>query len=271
MKKETVPGKGKGGKAMRDKDLKRRLSALTVPQYSQKGLRDTIARAKEFPLHPEKQRMTTAQFFRDQVRFIRKEFWCLKVILSTLIFWMTISEGMGEDTWFWTFVSISGPALCLVNANMLCDACQPGMLELHMTARHSLQKVLVFRVLVSGAMDLLIYACGAAALVLWRGVYLWQVFLYAAVPYSLTCLGCLALLNRRDKEDTLLYCMAWGILIIFVTTLLKSAGYRIFEAENTAVWIALGAAAALGDVKEMRKLIQKTGGNVDEINLGTII
>lgn len=256
---------------MRDKDLKRRLSALTVPQYSQKGLKCTIERAKEFPLHPEKQRMTTAQFFRDQFRFIQKKFWCLKIILSALLFLLILSEGMGQDSWFWTFVSISGPVLCLVNANVLCNACSPGMLEIHMTARHSLQKVLIFRLLLFGAADLLICACAASVLALWRGVYLWQVFLYSAVPYSLTCLGCLAVLNRRDGEDALLYCMAWGVFIAFAAVLLKTVEYHIFDAENTAVWTGTGAAAALGIVIEMRKLIQKTGGNVDEINLGTIV
>lgn len=256
---------------MRDRELKKRLSVLTVPQYSQKGLEDTIVKARAAALHLEKQRMSAAQFFCDQLRFIRKEFWGPKVILSVLFFVMIISEGVGQDSWFWTFVSISGPIICLVNANVLCDICRPGMLELHMTAKHPLCKVLILRLLVSGAADLLIYACGASVLVLLKGVSLWQVFLYAAVPYNLMCFGCLKILNRRTKEDALFYCMAWGIFLAFATAFLKTAGYQIFEKENTAVWVAVGAAVVVGTVKEMKKLIEKTGGTVDEINLGTII
>ena len=58
---------------MRNRKLKRRLAVLTVPQYSYEGLENTIAKARGIQFHPEKQRMTTRQFFLDQIRFIRKE------------------------------------------------------------------------------------------------------------------------------------------------------------------------------------------------------
>lgn len=240
---------------MRDQKLKRRLAALSVPQYDSRELEDTIIKAKQIRFHPEKQRMTTMQFFRNQIRFIRKEFWGMKFIFTALLQYCILSEGMESDSWLWTFVSISGPVLCLVNANVLCDVYQPGMLELQMTAKHSLQKVLILRLVISGAVDLLAFVCGAVMLILWKGVYLWQTFLYAMVPYNLMCVGCLAILNRKTEENALPYCMTWGIVIVFVMTLLKTGGYQIFGIENMTVWVVLGSLSVLGVMREMKRLI----------------
>lgn len=261
---------------MRNRKLKRRLAVLTVPQYSYEGLENTIAKARGIQFHPEKQRMTTRQFFLDQIRFIRKEFWGMKLIFTAFLAYLLLSGGVDPESWLWTFVAISGPVLCLANANVLCDVYRPGMLELQMTVRNSLQKVLIFRLMVSGVMDLLAFSCGAAILTLWKGVYLWRMFLYAVVPYNLMCMGCLAALHRtqvasgikdpsdcghhmiiyKTEESPLPYCMAWGIAIVFIMILLKTEGYQIFEPENVTVWVALAAFSTLGAIREMKKLIR---------------
>lgn len=242
---------------MRDRKLKRKLRALTIPQYDFAELENTITKAKEIQFHPEKQRMTTRQFFQDQIRFIRKEFWGMKLILTAFLLYLILSEGIDADSWLWTFVAISGPILCMANANVLCDVCQPGMLELQMTARHSLHEILMFRLMVSGAVDLLAFTAGTAVMILWKDVYLWQIFLYAWVPYNLMCLGCLAVLNRKNDENALPYCMTWGIAIVFVMIVFK--GYQLFEVRNAGAWMMLGTVSALGVIRETKKLIQFKG------------
>lgn len=240
---------------MRDPRLKRSLAALDVPRYRLESLENTISKAREIQFHPEKQRMAAMQFFRDQFRFIRKGFWGMKLIFTVLFLYILFFESVGPESWFWTFTAISGPVLCLANANILCDVFQPGMLELQMTAKHSLQKILIFRLTVSGAVDLAVFLCAASMMLLWKGVYLWQIFLYAGVPYNLMCLGCLAILNRKTEENTLSYCMTWGSGIVFVMTLLKAGGYQIFRIKNVAVWVVLDAFMIWGIIKEMRKLL----------------
>ena len=240
---------------MIDRKLKRRLSALSVPQYRMESLENTINKARKIQFHPENQRMTTMQFFWDQFRFIRKGFWGMKLSFAALFFYLVLSESTEPESWLWTFAAISGPVLCLANANVLCDVFWPGMLELQMTAKHSLQKILIFRLMVSGVVDFVVFLCGTAVMLLWKGVYLWQIILYAGVPYNLMCLGCLAILNRKTEENALSYCLAWGIGIVFVMTLLKAGGYQIFEIKNVATWMALGFFTVLGVIREMHKLL----------------
>lgn len=241
---------------MKNRKLKKCLTSVHVPGYRTAGLEETIARAKEISFHPEKQRMTNLQFFKNQLRFIRKEFWGMKFLFTGLFLWMILSGAADPDSWLLTFVAISGPVLFMADANVLCDVFQPGMLELQMTAKHSLQKVLLIRLLVSGAADFVILACAAAVLNFGKGVYLWQALLYALVPYNLMCLGCLAILNRRTEENTMLYCMTWGILLTFAMILLKAGGNRAFETAYAGNWILAGGVSALGVIWEMKRLLK---------------
>lgn len=251
---------------MRDLKLKRRLASLNVPQYHPESLENTITKARKIQFHPEQQRMTDMQFFRDQFRFIGKEFWGMKLIFTALFLYVMFSESTEPDGWLWTFAAIAGPVLCMANAKVLCDVFRPGMLELQMTAKHSLQKILILRLMVSGAVDLFVFLCGTAMMLIWKGVYLWQIFLYAVVPYNLMCLGCLAILNRRTEENVLAYCMTWGIGIVFVMTLLKTGGYQIFEMKNVTVWIISGTFTVWGVIREMNKLL---GGSACKVSYGS--
>ena len=144
---------------MEKRKLKKYLASVQVPEYSSQGLQETISQAKKIRFHPEKQRMTNLQFFRNQLYFIRKEFWGLKLLFTGLFLCLILSEPAEPDSWIWTFSAISGPMLCLANAKILCDIFQPGMLELQMTAKHSLRKILAFRLLLSGVLDFLTLAC----------------------------------------------------------------------------------------------------------------
>lgn len=256
---------------MEKRKLKKYLASVQVPEYSSQGLQETISQAKKIRFHPEKQRMTNLQFFRNQLYFIRKEFWGLKLLFTGLFLCLILSEPAEPDSWIWTFSAISGPMLCLANAKILCDIFQPGMLELQMTVKHSLRKILAFRLLLSGVLDFLTLACCAAIFTLGQGVYLRQTLLYTLVPYNLMCLGCLAILNRRTEENSMLYCMTWGAFLTFAAWLLKAGGFPIYTMEYRESWLLSGVLSALGVMWEIKKLLKFGGGNTDEIRVGTFV
>nr|WP_305136400.1 hypothetical protein [uncultured Schaedlerella sp.] len=256
---------------MKNRKLKRYLASVQVPEYSPQGLQETIARAGEIQFFPEKQRMTNLQFFRNQLRFIGKEFWGVKFIFTGIFLYLILSGSAEPDSWIMTAAAISGPIVFMADANILCDIFWKGMLELQMTAKHSLRKVLICRMLVSGIADFLILACAASAFTLAKGIYLRQTLLYMVVPYNLMCFGCLAVLNRRTEENTMLYCMTWGILLTFAIILSKSAGIPLFEVRYTGNWLFFGGTSALGAIWEMKRLLKFGGGNVDEVSVGTFV
>ena len=142
---------------MFQKRFKKELNKIEVPAYDTHKYKETIAKAKKITLHPENLRMSSTEFFCDQLRFIKTETWFLKIIVSALVLYLLITEQINISSWFWTLIAISGPILCLINAKELCNVFQPGMLEIQITAKNSFSKVLMVRLTIFGLFDLLFF------------------------------------------------------------------------------------------------------------------
>jgi len=142
---------------MFQKRLKKELNKIEVPAYDTHKYKETIAKAKKIKLHPENLRMSSTEFFCNQLRFIKTETWILKIIVSALVLYLLITEQINISSWFWTLIAISGPILCLINAKELCNVFQPGMLEIQITAKNSFSKVLMVRLTIFGLFDLLFF------------------------------------------------------------------------------------------------------------------
>ena len=100
---------------------------------------------------------------------------------------------------------------------------------------------------------------------------IWQVILYGTVPYEIMCFGCMFILNRCREENLLLYSGTWGICLSCIIVMLKISGTTIFETYYFGVWVGIGTVAIIGMGLELRKLLKKVGGNLNEINYGAVI
>ncbi|MDO5424654.1 MAG: hypothetical protein Q4F41_13095 [Eubacteriales bacterium] len=256
---------------MIDRKLKKELNKWEVPAYDAGELEDTLSIAKNINLHPERQRMTGAAFFFGQLRFIRKRTWVLKLAFSAGMLWLLGTGRLELSNWLWTVLAISGPVLCLQNANELCRLFQPGLLEIQMTARNSFRSVLLIRLTVFGILDFLFFVCAAVFLSAFPETALWQAVLYGMVPYEIMCLGCLFILNRCGEETMLLYTAAWGVFLSCALLTLKISGAGIFEPSGFGGWALAGAAALPALGFELKRLLKNAGGNRYAFNDGTFI
>ncbi len=257
-----------------DRKLKQKLDQYAVPDHSEKALEETIYRARELTAWISRTgdgRMTMGQFFFDQCRFVRPHTWLLKAGLALLMAVWLPGSISGSEIWFWTVVSLAGPLLCLINANDLGGFFQPGIIEIQMTAKYSLRHAFLARLtlfgvidaIVIGAVSALMTACGTAAA--------WQVLLYSTVPYLLMCTGCMVIFQKVREESTLFYCAAWAVLLAGGLLAAQSMGWQVYDMKKASAWLLAGAAALAGAVWQTAKLIKYMGGNVDEINIGTIV
>ena len=225
---------------MIDRQLKRELEKINVPAYDVQKLEETISKAKRIELYPERERMTNTEFFFNQLNFIKKRTWLLK-------------------------------SCCLINANEICNIFQPGMLEIQMTAKNSFSKVLMIRLMVFGILDLFFFLCAAVVMSIFKETVIWQVIVYGTVPYEIMCFGCMFILNRCREENMLLYSSTWGICLSCIIVTLKISGIEIFTTYYWGLWVAIGCLTISGAGLELRKLLKKAGGNLNEINYGTFI
>lgn len=250
--------------------LKRRLNKAEIPPYEPERLKETVMQAEKTVFHPERFRMGNIRFFLNQMRFIRKETWGLKLAVTFLGIVCIARAEVGADSWLWPLAAILGPALCLVNANEICDIYQPGMLELQMTAKHSLKQIFMIRCILFGIMDFLAFLLLTVVLTGIHEADIWKIILYSAVPYQLMCVGCLMILNRKQEENALLYCITWGCFLICGIVCLKISGAGLFTEKNVVAWKLTAIVVTTWEIWEIVKLQKQSGGNIDEINVGTI-
>lgn len=257
-----------------DRKLKQKLDQYTVPGHSEKALEETIYRARELTAWISRtgdERMTMGQFFFDQCRFVRPHTWLLKAGLALLMAVCLPGSITGSEIWFWTVVSLAGPLLCLINANDLGGFFQPGIIEIQMTAKYSLRHAFLARLTLFGVIDAIVIGAVSAVMTACGTAAAWQVLLYSTVPYLLMCTGCMVIFQKVREESTLFCCAAWAVLLAGGLLASQSMGWQIYDAETASAWLLAGAAAMAVAVWQTAKLIKYMGGNVDEINIGTIV
>ena len=234
---------------MRDKALKKKLQQLHIPQYDEYKLEKVIVEAKKIDLFSGNQRMTNTEFFLNQLGFISKKVWSLKAFFSISILYLILAKDVYSNNWVF----------------------QPGMFEIQMATKHSFSKVLMIRLIVFGIFDLLFLICSTIILSLVKETVIWQIILYGIVPYEIMCFGCMYILNKCHEENILLYSTTLGICLSSIIIILKISGVELFATCYFAIWLVFGLIAVSGIGVEIKQLLKKTGGNLNEISNGTFI
>ena len=139
-----------------DARIKKQTKETVIPPYNQENLERTISEAKKIQMHPERYLINEYQFFVDQLRFIQKKTWLLKIFCTAAFFILIKFSGKETiDGWVWSIVAIMGPLFCLINANELFSVCQQGIAELQMTTHFTSSKIMIARLIAFGMFDIL--------------------------------------------------------------------------------------------------------------------
>lgn len=256
---------------MRNQKLKRRLQKWSVPEFDRNARKELeIAVSRSGINVPEKLRMNRKEFFASQMRLIRKRTYLWKILLVACTLAAIRGGTSNGEIWDWTMAAMAGPLLCLTNMQEFCNVCRRGMREMHLTARYSLKHVLLVRLAVLGGVDLILTA--AVLLAVWlHGYEAGRLGLYFGVPYGLTFLGCIAVLNRMKEEDGMAACLIVGGCVAMGILFLRITGSGLFEEGKIFLWSSVGILAAAGILKESFRLLHNAGGTGYEIEHGTFI
>jgi len=251
------------------KKLKKMIKELYVPPYDLSEIEKTIILSKKIISYPEKYRMTNLDFYLSQIRFIHKSTWALKISITFIIGYLILNQEMSKDSWLWSFVAILGPLICLANASEFCNIYQPRMLEIQLTAKNSLKRILMVRLCVFGIIDFITLLGAVTVVTSFHMTMLFQMIIYAIVPYNLMCCGCMYILNRQKDENSLLYCITWGGLLVMAIIVLKIMDCRIFNIKYLICWIVEGGISGIGVIMGIKKLMKLAGGNLYDFKYGT--
>ena len=253
-----------------DARIKKHIKETVIPPYNQESLERTISEAKKIQMHPERYLINEYQFFVDQLRFIQKKTWLLKIFCTAVFFILIKTSGKETiDGWIWSIVAIMGPLFCLINANELFSVYQQGMVELQMTTHFKPSKIMIVRLIAFGMFDILFL--GAASVHVSRvynSAYL-QVLLYGAVPYNLMCFGCMEIMSRSPENESLSYCAGYGAALIGAITMSRISGLNLFSEDLFIIWAVLEVVTIIAALAGTKEFLRKVGRINHEINIGS--
>ena len=254
-----------------DRELKKILDQYQPECRRESVLEETVEKACQLYFHPEEVRIGGGTFFINQLRFIRPHTWLLKAGLALLLILILPGSTGWTDMWLWTFVSMTGPLLCLVNANELWESCCPGMMEILLAAKHSVRQVVLVRLILFGLIDAVVFIVSALTMTASGQGAAWQLLLYGTVPYLGMCAGCMAVLTRCREENAMAWCAGWAGMLTLFFVMPQSVGADVYGLDAVSVWLLLGAAALAATVWQTVKFMKKSGGIADEINTGAAV
>ena len=253
-----------------DARIKKQTKETVIPPYNQENLERTISEAKKIQMHPERYLINEYQFFVDQLRFIQKKTWLLK-IFCTVAFFILIKTFGKETTagWSWSIVAIMGPLFCLINANELFGVCQQGITELQMTTHFTSPKIMIVRLIAFGMFDILFLGVASVHVSHAYDSAFLQVLLYGAVPYNLMCFGCMEIMSRSPEEEALSYCAGYGAALIGAIAMSSISGLNLFSEELLTIWALLEVVTVVAALAGMKEFLRKAGRINHEINTGS--
>ncbi|WP_213618523.1 hypothetical protein [Paenibacillus sp. J22TS3] len=235
------------------------LQQPSLPPTDPEKLKETILQSKQI-MHTHQAglhiRTKYIDFVIMQLRFIRAKVWAahLMVVLVTVLatqnflLFSTLNHlqvlGM---------VSALTPLLALASAKVLACSFQHGVVELEVSTKYSLDKLLLARMGILGIVDAVFLTIMLSFLSHRFDPEFYVILLYLLVPFVMGLLGCLWIINHtRSRESGILLYI--GLLMLTQMTL--SFQYdALYAASATDVWIFVLVVSFIGLIWEAHTML----------------
>jgi len=128
--------------------------------------------------------------------------------------------------------------------------------EMELSTIFTLPQVLLSRMTLLGMTNILILSFASIMTTLYLSVNLIHSFMYFCVPFFITSLGCLFILNHIHTKECNYYCGGWSIVIMCLLFALSRALPILYETSLTGCWCLLFVITLLGVLFECKMLIR---------------
>lgn len=184
-------------------------------------------------------RTSSREFYLTQLRFISWKVWAaqLLIVLGMVLLLRNALHELGDQVQVVMLVSIAAPLLVMAGIRTLTRSHSCRMVELELSTRHLLEKLMLVRMSLLGMADLAGLILLAAVLSAWIERDITVMLLYLLVPFNVTCLGCLWLLNAVRTSNCGHYCLAFtGMVALMQMILVFNPDLWVFERSAMGIW-----------------------------------
>ncbi|MCG7410156.1 hypothetical protein MH117_22330 [Paenibacillus sp. ACRRX] len=245
-----------------------------------KSEQDVIAALKNYPVRPINQqeleatikgatgllsrtelsrRASFGEFYIAQLRFINWRVWVIQLLVIIGIGGLSYNSVYQQqgNIQLIMFTSIAAPLLLIVGIPTLTRSLRYQMMDIELSTHHLLEKLTLVRISLLGMADLIGLGLLAGLMSIWMQMGFAIMLLYLLVPFNLTCLGCLWLLNRLRIPNCGYYCLIYSSFVALVQTILAfNPSLSLYHSSAIGVWQTLLLLTIIGiafEVSELRK------------------
>lgn len=133
--------------------------------------------------------------------------------------------------------SIAAPLLVITGLQTLTRSLTCHMIEIELSTWRRLEKLTLVRMSLLGIADLIGLIILAILLNVWIEMEIVSLLLYLLVPFNVSCLGSLWLMNRVRNTNCGYYCLAYcGLLIIVQIICTFTPSLSLFISSADTLW-----------------------------------
>ncbi len=216
-------------------------------------------RKEEFLQNFNYPKATYREFVFHQIGYIRKRVWGFSLVLLLSVFAVCkiIKDIEATYSMIWVISSLF-PLLALLASTEIARSSSFRMSELEMTTRFNLGEVLLMRMGILGLTNAFVFGIVLFFVSFKINYGCLQLGLYLSVPYLITCLGSLMLMNRISSREVVYCCAGVSCFVIVCNGILANSRLMIYSDKFVFFWIILFILLCIAITNQSSKLIKNT-------------
>ncbi len=211
-------------------------------------------RKKEFLCSIQKPSISIWEFIGTQAAYIRKWVWGLSVLIFTVA--LIGAEYMERDM-LWC-ISAFMPLLALSVLTESGRSESYGMAEFELSTRFCLKSVVLARLWIIGAANLVLFCLLVPFAHMNNGVSILQTGVYMACPYLLTTFGGLWAVRKVRGKEAAYLCAGIAVGVCTGSLILHQSFPIIYTGQGFIWWIAAMIIFGIGTTNQCYKIVKQT-------------
>lgn len=221
-----------------------------LPQPDGDGIKQTILKARNamLTIHFSDESLSFWEFYWSQISFVKKKVWLVQ-FLTLLFCGITLLETSNMPNTIGLASTII-PLVFLSGARELSRAFVYDTVEVELATRFTIRQVILSRITLIGLADVFVLTIIGVMAAFILPIKMPFIFMYLCVPFLITAIGCLCILNHLHTKKCDYYCGVWGAIVMITLFFLSKAAPVLYEASLIWGWTLLFVIALLGVVLE---------------------
>lgn len=193
-------------------------------------------------------------FLLNQFGYIDRRVWIASAVLFIAAMFIETQIQPGDIRLLWVISALT-PFFVMTSITEIARSAVFGMEELEMSTKYNLKSILLTRMGILGAGNMLMLL--AVMPLLAEKVYLGIINtgVYLMVPYLLTCIISCKVIDRISGKEIPLYCAGTAAFVSTLGFLLNSAHSAIYQERYFIFWVAILVALVVLLFRGLRQLI----------------